>query len=192
MIESVLLIGTGQISLDYFKVLHDMGIKTNVVGRGESSAKAFFEKTGVKPITGGIKNFLATEPARYNYAIVSVQVVNLYEVCVELINSGTKNILVEKPAGLNKTEIENLSNLVKKSIFNVFVAYNRRFYSSVIKAQEIIIKDGGITSIDFEFTEWSNEIEKLNYPQIVKNNWFLANSLMWLICPFILLVIQLK
>ena len=176
MSEKVLLIGTGQISLDYYKALVDMGVDTNVVGRGESSAKVFFDNTGLKPITGGIKNYFRKESGRYNYAIVSVQIVNLYEVCVELINSGIQNILVEKPAGLNKIQIESLSNLAKASNSNVFVAYNRRFYSSVIKAQEIIREDGGISSIDFEFTEWSNEIEKLNYPKIVKNNWFLANS----------------
>ena len=92
------------------------------------------------------------------------------------MKAGVKNILIEKPAGLNKKEIEDCSKFAIECNANVFVAYNRRFYSSVIKAKELINEDGGLTSIDFEFTEWANDIEKLNFPSKVKNSWFLANS----------------
>ena len=42
--------------------------------------------------------------------------------------------------------------------------------------KEIIAEDNGVTSFNFEFTEWSHEIEKLEKAPGVKENWFLANS----------------
>ncbi|MFR7464869.1 MAG: hypothetical protein ACLUVG_07630 [Phocaeicola vulgatus] len=65
--------------------------------------------------------------------------------------------------------------LTKEKGANVFLAYNRRFYSSVLAAEKIIAEDGGITSFNFEFTEWAHVIE-LDYPREVFENWFFVNS----------------
>ena len=67
---------------------------------------------------------------------------------------------MEKPGGINYTEINELENIVKEEV-ELFVAYNRRFYQSVLQAKEEIEKDGGALSARFEFTEWSHVIEKL-------------------------------
>ena len=37
----------------------------------------------------------------------------------------------------------------------VWIAYNRRFYASTLRAEEMIAEDGGVTSFHFEFTKWS-------------------------------------
>ena len=58
----------------------------------------------------------------------------------------------------------------------VLIAYNRRFYSSVEKAREIITEDGGIQSCIFEFTEWAHKIIALSKANGVKEHWFLGNS----------------
>jgi len=93
-----------------------------------------------------------------------------------LLENGFKNILVEKPAGLDFQEIAKVAEESKRYYANVFVAYNRRFYGSVQKAQQIIAEDGGVISFNFEFTEWSHEIEPLKKATGIKQNWFLANS----------------
>ena len=49
-----------------------------------------------------------------------------------------------------KEEFEDLVRATSEKEANVFVAYNRRFYASVLKAQEIIEEDGGVTSFNFE------------------------------------------
>ena len=59
---------------------------------------------------------------------------------------------------------------------NIYVGYNRRFYASVHKAREIISNDGGVSSFNFEFTEWSHEIKNLSKAPGVKESWFLVNS----------------
>ena len=59
---------------------------------------------------------------------------------------------------------------------DVYIGYNRRFYSSVLKAQEYINNDGGVSSFYFEFTEWSHIIEKLEKDKEIKSRWLLHNS----------------
>ena len=176
MNKNIWLIGAGQMAVDYHKVLDDLEVPFTVVGRGKSSAKLFFNKTGFKPFLGGLKAFLLGNPNPCSHAIVAVGVEKLAETTSQLLEYGIKNILVEKPAGLNIKEIETVANLTKDKNASVYVAYNRRFYASVLKAKKIITKDGGVISFNFEFTEWSHEIEKLEKAPGVKENWFLANS----------------
>jgi predicted dehydrogenase len=93
-----------------------------------------------------------------------------------LLEYGVKKILLEKPGVGN---IEEIYLLKEKSDFynaEVLIAYNRRFYTSVIESEKIIIEDGGATSFHFEFTEWSHQIKNLPKHRTELQNWFLANS----------------
>ena len=176
MNKNIWLIGAGQMAVDYHKVLNDLEVPFTVVGRGESSAKIFSERTGVRPFIGGLDNFLTTNPEKCTHAIVAVGVETLAYTTSLLLEYGIPNILVEKPAGLNKKEIRFVTKLPKEKNAKVYVAYNRRFYASVLKAKEIIEADGGVKSFNFEFTEWAHEIEPLKKAEGVKENWFLTNS----------------
>jgi len=161
---------------DYIRVLKNLDVNVVVIGRGSDSAKKCEEVTGCPVITGGLEHFLSTKPEACTHAIVSVGVEALASTTMQLLNYGIKNILVEKPAGLNKQKIMEVSELAKEKDAQVYVAYNRRYYASVLKAQEIIAEDGGVTSFNFEFTEWAHVIEKLQKAEGVKEHWFLGNS----------------
>ena len=176
MNTKVWLIGSGGMSVDYVKVLQGLELEFSIIGRGLQSAKACQEATGCKVVSGGLIDFLATKPAVPTHAIVAVGVENLHETALQLLDYGVQNILVEKPAGLSKSEVEAVYRKAKEKCARVCVAYNRRFYASVLKAQEIIAEDGGVTSFNFEFTEWAHEIEKLTKAEGVKAHWFLGNS----------------
>jgi predicted dehydrogenase len=176
MLENVWLIGASDMAIAYTAILLDLKYQITVIGRGEVSARRFSEKTGLAVITGGTENFLITNPAMPDAAIIAVSVDQLSSVSEALINYGVKNILVEKPAGLNSLQIKNVHAAAARNKCNVYVAYNRRFYASTLKAQEIIKEDGGVTSFCFEFTEWNHVIEKLDTIPAIKEHWFLANS----------------
>jgi predicted dehydrogenase len=77
---------------------------------------------------------------------------------------------------MNAQEIKAVADEARKQNAEVFVGYNRRYYASVIKAQEIIKNDGGLSSFHFEFTEWAHTIEPLKKAEGVKESWLLANS----------------
>ena len=174
--KNIWLVGAGEMAIDYHNVLNDLKVPFSVVGRGIESAISFTEKTGLRPVSGGLSSFLSKSPEPCSHAIVAVGVEKLAETTKALLKYGIKNILVEKPAGLNKEEIESVAKLTKEKNENVFVGYNRRFYASVLKTKEIIKADGSLISFNFEFTEWSHKIGKLKIAPGVKENWFLSNS----------------
>jgi predicted dehydrogenase len=176
MDNDIWLIGAGQMAIDYSKVLIDLGVSFTVIGRSEQSCKDFFEKTGKAAIPGGLNNYLKSKPEIPEAVIVAVNVENLAESCEILIRFGVMKILLEKPGVGYAHEIISLSELVLETNSNVLLAYNRRFYTSILAAQEIIKIDGGVKSFHFEFTEWSHQIKNLKKHKTELENWFLGNS----------------
>lgn len=85
-------------------------------------------------------------------------------------------LLIEKPAALYQQELQELYEKSIETKAKVYIAYNRRFFSSVMEESKIIKADGGITSLHFEFTEWADRIKELSKPKEVLNRWLLANS----------------
>ena len=170
------LIGSGSMARDYAKVLSAQGVPFTVIGRGENSAVQFERVSGHLVRRGGLQDFLNRQPLIADAAIVSVGMEALASATTALINFGVKSILVEKPAGMTALEISDLNAAAQKKEAHVFVAYNRRFYSSVRRAKEIILEDGGVLSFNFEFTEWAHQIAPLVKAAGVKEHWLLGNS----------------
>jgi predicted dehydrogenase len=160
----------------YAPILLDLKLEFDVVCQSPISATNFEEKTNHPCFSGGLENHLSETASHYKKAIVTTGVEALLQSTITLIKAGVKDILVEKPGGMNEEEINLLAHISAEHNANVFIAYNRRFYASVLKAKELIQQDGGILSGNFEFTEWAHTIEPLLKAPGVKENWFLANS----------------
>ena len=160
---------------EYAKVLNALKVDFITIGRSEKSAKAFTETTGHSVMTGGLDKYI-DELQSPQYAIVTTTIEELAGTTIGLIEKGIKNILVEKPAGMNRSEIEKVAKVAKRHDAFIQVAYNRRFYASTLAAEKIISDDGGVTSFNFEFTEWAHQIETLDKPKNILDIWFLANS----------------
>jgi predicted dehydrogenase len=176
MMDNIWLIGAGPMAVDYSKVLNELGVEYKVVGRSGAGCNLFLEQTKHEAIPGGLDQFLKRKPEIAECAIVAASIENLAEICEQLIRYGVRNILLEKPGVGFADEIYGLSKLVSQTKSNVLLAYNRRFYASTIKAQEIIAADGGVQSFHFEFTEWSHQIRSLKKHKTELENWFLGNS----------------
>lgn len=176
MKEEILLTGVGRMGIEYARVLSCMNVGFIPVGRGEASARTFYEQTGILPITGGVKRFFDSAERLPSAAIVAVNVPDLYSVCRELLMSGIKRILVEKPGALYIEEIDSLLKLAMEKSASLFIAYNRRFLASVLEARRLLTEDGGVISFIFEFTEWSDRVEVFDADDLEKERWFLSNS----------------
>lgn len=174
--KKIWLVGTGNIAIEYAKVLHDIGVEYIAIGRGKKSVDKFIYNTQHDAIEGGIENFLKLNPEIPSHAIVTVNVENLSSTATTLLQYGIKNILLEKPGVCDPSEIYELVQLTQQKNANVLLAYNRRFYASTLKAQEIIKEDGGVTSFVFEFTEWSHKISQMFDGSKRFQYWFLGNS----------------
>ena len=177
MENKVYLVGTGQMAFDYFAVLKDLNCDSTVIGRGEESAKNFEHLTGVKPFVGGLQKYLNNfrfPPSAY--VIIATGTESLMPSLLLALKAGAQKVLIEKPAAISIDELIANEDKLKPYANTVFVAYNRRFYSSVLEVQKMIEQDGGLQSIHFEFTEWAHKIEPLIKAYGVKENWFFANS----------------
>lgn len=164
-------------AVEYAKVMKAQDRSFTVIGRGKASALTFEENTGVPVIVGGLEEAIAAgKAAKVNSAIVSVGVEALYPTSMALLSHGVKRLLIEKPGLLHPHQIDSLQNAARSVEAEVYIAYNRRFLSSVRRAQEIIESDGGVTSFTFDFTEWSHEIASLPKAPGVKERWLLGNS----------------
>ena len=174
--NSIWLVGSGLMAIEYAKVLKEINVPFITIGRGVKGVNAFRFASGEEAINGGLSAFLETNPKVPEFAIVAVSIENLADTCVRLLGYGIKNILLEKPGVGFADEIYALNEKVIEHGANVLLAYNRRFYASVIEAQKRIESDGGVTSFHFEFTEWSHQIRVLKKHNIELENWFLGNS----------------
>ena len=153
--KKVWLIGTGSIGVEYSKVLDALQANHVIIGRGDASASEFEKlRPGKKVIRGGVGDFLTTNPELPDCAIVAVGFHELFEVTKTIIQYGVKRIFVEKPGADTTDRVVELNALAKANDTKIFLAYNRRFYASLLKAEEIIKEDGGVSSFNFEFTEW--------------------------------------
>jgi len=176
MKNNIWLIGSGTMAIEYINVLDALKVNYQVIGRGIDSAKKCELKTKVKVVTGGVESHIFDCKDFPSEAIVTVGVEQLASVTKILLQNGVKKILVEKPGGLDHNEISSVLAETKKQNAEVYIAYNRRFYASTQKAQEIINDDGGALSFNFEFTEWSHQIVDIEKASGVKEKWLLANS----------------
>lgn len=168
------LIGTGNIGTVYANILNDLNVDYIAIGRGEASALKFRETTGHDVITGGLEKYLSSKPVLPEKAIVTVRTKDLAKAEIALMEYGVKVILCEKPGYYHLSELDTLEAAVKKYNAKLYIAYNRRFYASTLKAEEIIKEDGGVTSFNFEFTEWIRLFQNRvgDYPETL----FYANS----------------
>lgn len=174
--NDVLIVGTGYMGTEYCKVLCAQGITPFVVGRSAEGCSSFTEKTGVDASIGGIASHIEKTGSVPKTAIVAVGIDSLAETANLLLDNGVKRMLLEKPGGMSRREIEEIARNALDRDASVYLAYNRRFYAATRTAMKMIEEDGGVSSFNFEFTEWSDNIVKLKHPDKVKDIWLLANS----------------
>lgn len=171
----VLLFGAGPMAADYARVLEKLDVEYVVFGRSASSAINFKATTGHVVSSQEFDEYELPKGAIIK-AIVAVSLDQLALTAKKLLERGVKEILLEKPGGISLEEINLITNLSKSKDANVLIALNRRFYSSTIKAKEIISADGGLTSCTFDFTEWVDSIPK-HFSDKVYKTWVVSNPI---------------
>jgi len=175
--STILLVGSGPMAIEYAKTFKSLGITPVTVGRGKASAEKFTAKTGLSVILGGIDAWLAYAgnqlPER---AVVAVGEKWIGATAKALLGRGLRHLLLEKPGGHDADDIRSVYAKAGEVGASVYIGYNRRFYASVEAAKKIITGDGGVTSFNFEFTEWGHVISSMEKEEGVKEQWFLSNS----------------
>ena len=176
-VHKVLLIGAGYMASEYLKVLKHLNCDVTIVSRSEGKIELLKKDfPNYSYYAKGIDDYLNNVNELPEFVINTVNVSSLKDVSLVLLNAGVKNLLIEKPGDLVIGGLKDLKNASVKKSANVFIAYNRRFYSSIGELKKQIIIDRGITNCHFEFTEWIHTIDPSIYDNETLTKWIIANS----------------
>ena len=175
----LILVGCGPMAIEYAKVLKAQNQEFITVGNTKKGALNFEKEINEEVILGGIELWLKNNSnLDFNlYKVIITVNENLLGAISRLVlKYGFKNILIEKPGGLDIDDIINVNSVALVNKANVYIGYNRRFFTSSLKVIELIEQDGGVTSFNFEFTEWGHIIKNLSQGKEILNEWFIQNS----------------
>ena len=113
------------------------------------------------------------------HVILATPIQTLNDLVAKLIKHNVKNLLIEKPFFLNSEDSKLFLKKTQNLNINIFIAFNRRFYSSINFALNLIRdKKEKIESVNFEFNEIIRpQNGPVNQLEDVKQRWLLANSL---------------
>ncbi len=172
-----LVIGAGEMGQAHLKVLQQL-----IPGRCAAFAKSERNRRRIEEMrgiffTGLIEDAIAAFSP--THVVVASPVHTLASVTTEVLALGVRSLLVVKPAVLDVEEGQHIEQMARERQANVWVAYNRRFYSSILTAKRLVREcSEEISSVCVEFTEWSHVVEALeNQAPITKARWVLANSM---------------
>ena len=172
--KKVILFGSGYMANEYLKALKDLDCDVVVFARNEEKAKRLAQAYGFAGFGGGVQSFKNYDCKDVQWVINAVSINALKDVTCACLQKGMKNILVEKPGAFGLDDllvIKGLSN----GTANIRIAYNRRFYNSVLQLEKEIEKDGGAIGCFFDFTERKKDLEN-NKEKDEMKHWGLANS----------------
>jgi predicted dehydrogenase len=146
------MIGSGKAArfhLEALRRIDDVQV-TCIVNCGRSDPRPLMARYRIGHHFSSLRR--ALDEARFDAAIVAVTATETREVTATLLDSGI-SCLVEKPLGVTLDEARDLRDRAESASCATSVAYNRRFYSSILAAQEFARALGRPYSIHVEASE---------------------------------------
>jgi len=173
--KSILIIGSGWMARQYAIALKEMSIKdVTIFSRDKEKSESLCSEFGFKPIFGNPEETISKIPEK-DLTIISTSISSLIQMTKIVINSGQKNILVEKPGSLYSDELLELEKTSNGC--RIRIAYNRLTYPNLHKLKTLIKNEGGISSCNFNFTERIQSIDFKKENPDVYARWGISNSL---------------
>ena len=170
--KSVLIIGSGFMAKQYCLALKKLGVKeVTILARNRNKVKKLSEEFNFKFISGEINSELRNMDV-VDLVIISTSISSLMDITKYVIESGQKNILIEKPGSLHHQDLTDL----EKIDGNIRIAYNRLAYTNFYKLKGIL-KQEEITSCKYYITEKINSINFNKNSSKIYTYWGISNSL---------------
>lgn len=121
-------------------MLNRLNVKTLFIAKNEDSVNKF---KAVYPEEKVITFHKLNEIDKKSFeiprkAINAVSIESLVNTSTLLIDMGVENILIEKPVDFSYKKIKKLKKLGELKNVGLYVAYNRRFYDSIIELKKLI------------------------------------------------------
>lgn len=162
--QGICIIGAGYMAKEYLKVLKSKKIICDgIFSRTKIKCINLKKKFNIKKIYNSIDEINSCN--KIKYLIIAVNEISVFEI-VKKLKLNKYIILCEKPVGINLNESIKIFKILKKKQKNFFVALNRRFYSSTIKAKKLVENFPGKRFLqinDQQFQRSKNSIINKNY-----------------------------
>ncbi len=175
MRREVLVVGTGNMALEYCRVLNG-ALKRPFVVTGRSIEKAEALARQFQSPSLRLADLNSKNVDRFSFAIIATAIESLEDVTLSLIGAGIRSVLLEKPGVLDSGTCLRLNQKAEAAGALVRVAFNRRFYQSVLALSQRLATEPPVGA-HFDFTEWAWQIAEGSNPAEVKRRWAIANSI---------------
>ena len=168
---NILIIGAGKIAIAYADILNYLGINYKIFQRLSSSKIIPKELKVIKKDTIFDLNI-----NDFTHIINCVDLDHQAEINLYILEKSNSHLLSEKPGFIYRKDYLKAIEICHLRKKDFFIAYNRRFFESVIKLNQLCKLDGGISSMHFDFTEWKKSVDETNISSKAKERWALLNS----------------
>ena len=172
----VAFIGAGYMATEHAKAFKD--VPSVQLAGIFSRTKARAEKLALELNVGSVSESIADlyEKTRAQLVVISVPELSVRGVCLEAFKYPW-TCLIEKPAGYDLADAEQILGAAKNLKRRAFVALNRRHHSSTQSVLEDITKLQGQRLIHVYDQEDPSVARKAGQPELVVQNWMYANSI---------------
>ena len=148
------ILGAGYMAEEYLKVLAKRNIFCETIySRTLSKCQKLKKKYKIKKISKNLNEFKANKGIRG--IIIAVNDISTLSL-LEKLDLSKYKILCEKPVGIDFNQTKKILTILKKNKKNFYVALNRRFYGSTIKAKNIVNKFKGKRLISIRDQQMQN------------------------------------
>lgn len=174
--KKVAFIGAGYMTVEHLKVFNDIDgvICCGITSRTQSHAQEVALRHGVPAVYNSISEMY--EVTKADAVVISVPELSTREVVFEAFKYPWK-ILIEKPVGYNLEDAYIIVEEAKRMARDVFVALNRRHYSSTERVIGDLNRIDGKRLITICDQEDAIAALAAGQPKKVVDNWMYANSI---------------
>jgi len=171
----VAIIGAGYMAREHIRAFQDIpNVKiAGIVSRTRARAEALAAEFKVPAVCDSVDGLYSKTNADLVVVTVPELAANsVIHACIE----HPWTLLVEKPAGYNLADAQDIEAAAHSKNSKVFVALNRRFYSSTQKVLADLKAVNGPRFIHVQDQEDQKRALSAGQPQTVVENWMYANS----------------
>jgi predicted dehydrogenase len=172
----IAIIGLGNIAHKHAEVINALPDVELVAGvkRDLETGRAFCSQYGIPQYFQSTADLLAW--GKFDAAVISCGHHFTVEIARSVLSTG-RPCLIEKPVGFSPSETQSVLDAATCARTWGMVAVNRRFYSIIQKARELICDAGGLRAIRVEHTEWMHQASEWGLPDDLLDQYFFINGI---------------
>lgn len=172
----VAFVGAGYMSAEHLKAFKNVpGVElVGIHSRTRDRAEKLAEQFGVPLVCNSVAELY--DKTKADLLVVSVPELSVREVCLDAFQHPW-TCLIEKPAGYDLADAQNILANAKAEERQAFVAFNRRHYSSTRLVLAELAQQQGPRLIHVYDQEDQIAARKAGQPELVVQNWMYANSI---------------